>query len=154
MTTGDIETLLIRVNQYRQKGETSDESQLLEDEVEASYESSHHLVVYGTLAPGRPNHNQVEHIVGTWRHNVYVEGEFVKQGWALEFGYPMIRWKPGGSQVASYLLTSEMLPSCWTNLDHFEGPEYCRILVPVFDKQGFIAVGNIYAEKIKVNSAP
>jgi gamma-glutamylcyclotransferase (GGCT)/AIG2-like uncharacterized protein YtfP len=149
MTPGDIETLLIRVNQYRQKGETSNQSQLLEDEVEASYQSSYHLVVYGTLAPGRSNYDQVEHIVGTWRDNVYVEGEFVNTGWAIEFGYPVIRWKPGGSQVASYLLTSEMLPSCWTHLDHFEGPEYCRILVPVFDEQGFVMVGNIYAEKDK-----
>ena len=149
MTPGDIETLLIRVNQYRQNGETSDQWQLLEDEVEALYQSSHHLVVYGTLAPGRSNHDQVEHIVGTWRDNVYVEGEFINTGWALEFGYPMIRWKPGGSQVVSYLLTSEMLPAYWTDLDHFEGPEYCRILVPVFDEHGFITVGNIYAEKDK-----
>jgi gamma-glutamylcyclotransferase (GGCT)/AIG2-like uncharacterized protein YtfP len=149
MKERDLQTLLITVNQHRQEGETSNESQLLEDEVEASYQSSHHLVVYGTLAPGLSNHNQIEHIAGTWRDNVYVEGEFVNQGWALEFGYPVIRWKPGGLRVASYLLTSEMLPSYWTDLDHFEGPEYCRILVPVFDQQGFITVGNIYAEKIK-----
>jgi gamma-glutamylcyclotransferase (GGCT)/AIG2-like uncharacterized protein YtfP len=149
MKERDLQTLLITVNQHRQEGETSNESQLLEDEVEASYQSSHHLVVYGTLAPGLSNHNQIEHIAGTWRDNVYVEGEFVNQGWALEFGYPVIRWKPTGLRVASYLLTSEMLPSYWTDLDHFEGPEYCRILVPVFDQQGFITVGNIYAEKIK-----
>ncbi|MCI0445620.1 gamma-glutamylcyclotransferase [bacterium] len=130
MKERDLQTLLIRVNQYRQKGEISDESQSLEAELEASYQCSHHLVVYGTLAPGRVNHHIVEHIAGIWKSDVYVEGEFVGSGWAVELGYPMIRWKPGGSRVASYLLTSEMLPSCWTDLDHFEGPEYCRILIP------------------------
>ncbi len=148
MNESDLQTLLVRVNQYRQTGEISDESRLLEAELEALYQSSHHLVVYGTLAPGRSNHNQVEHIVGAWRDNVYVEGEFVSKGWAIEFGYPMICWKPGGLRVDSYLLASEMLPSCWTDLDHFEGPEYCRILIPVFDEHGFVTVGNIYAEKI------
>jgi gamma-glutamylcyclotransferase (GGCT)/AIG2-like uncharacterized protein YtfP len=154
MKERDLQTFLARVNHYRQTGEISDESRLLEAELEASYQSSHRLVVYGTLAPGRPNHNQVEHIVGTWRDDVYVEGEFISTGWAIKYGYPMIRWKAGGSRVASYLLTSEMLPSCWTDLDNFEGPEYCRILIPVFDEQGFITVGNVYAEMIKVNSAP
>ncbi len=147
MIEHNLQTLLITVNQYRQKAEISDQSRLLESELEASYQSSHHLVVYGTLAPGRANHNQVEHIVGTWRDDVYVEGELLNTGWGIQFGYPMIRWKPGGSQVASYLLTSEMLPSYWADLDHFEGPEYCRILVPVFDEHGFITVGNVYAER-------
>jgi len=151
MTVDNLEAVLNRVNQYRQKGEISKE---LETQLEASYQSSHHLVVYGTLAPGRANHNQVEHIVGTWRENVYVEGELLNTGWGIQFGYPMIRWKPGGSRVASYLLTSEMLPLCWKGLDKFEGPEYCRILIPVFDEQGFVTVGNIYAEKIKVNNVP
>jgi gamma-glutamylcyclotransferase (GGCT)/AIG2-like uncharacterized protein YtfP len=141
-----LQELLIKVNQYRQRSEISKE---LESELEASYQCSHHLVVYGTLAPGRVNYNQVEHIVGTWRNDVYVEGEFVSSGWAVEFGYPMIRWKPGGSRVASYLLISEMLSAYWPDLDRFEGSEYCRILVPVFDQQGFVTVGNVYAEKIK-----
>lgn len=146
MAVDNLEALLITVNQYRQKGEISKE---LEAQLEASYQSSHHLVVYGTLAPGRVNHNVVEHILGTWRDNVYVEGELVNSGWAVEFGYPMIRWKPAGSHVASYLLTSEMLPSYWRALDRFEGSEYCRILIPVFDQQGFVTVGNVYAEKGK-----
>jgi gamma-glutamylcyclotransferase (GGCT)/AIG2-like uncharacterized protein YtfP len=144
----DLNALLIKVNQYRQKGEITKE---LEELVEGSYQPSQHLVVYGTLAPGRVNHYIVEHIVGTWRDDVYVEGEFVNSGWAAEFGYPMIRWKPGAARIASYLLTSEMLPASWSDLDRFEGSEYCRILIPIFDGQGFVTVGNIYAEKI---SAP
>jgi gamma-glutamylcyclotransferase (GGCT)/AIG2-like uncharacterized protein YtfP len=145
MTAQDLETFLIKVNQSRQKGEIAEE---LEAELEMLHQPSHRLVVYGTLAPGRANHHIVEHIVGTWRDNVYVEGELVATGWAIQYGYPMIRWKPGASRIPSYLLISEMLPSCWADLDHFEGLEYCRILVPVFDEQGFTAVGNIYAEKI------
>jgi gamma-glutamylcyclotransferase (GGCT)/AIG2-like uncharacterized protein YtfP len=140
----DLESLLIRVNQFRQKGEISKE---LEAELEASYQCSHHLVVYGTLAPGRVNHKHVEHIIGTWRDDVYVEGEFVNSGWAVEFGYPMIRCKPGGSRVSSYLLTSAMLPAYWPDLDRFEGSEYCRTLIPVFDQHGFVTVGNVYAER-------
>jgi gamma-glutamylcyclotransferase (GGCT)/AIG2-like uncharacterized protein YtfP len=140
----NLESLLVNVNQERQKGEILKD---MENQLEMSYACSHHLIVYGTLAPGRVNHNVVEHIVGTWRDDVYVEGEFVNSGWAVEFGYPMIRWKPGGTRVASYLLTSEMLPSYWRALDRFEGSEYCRILIPVFDQQGFVTVGNVYAEK-------
>jgi gamma-glutamylcyclotransferase (GGCT)/AIG2-like uncharacterized protein YtfP len=136
------------VNQNRQKGEVSID---LENELEAAYQCSHHLVVYGTLAPGRANHHIVEHIVGTWRDDVYVEGEFVNSGWAIKFGYPVIQWKPGGSRIQSHLLVSEMLPLYWPDLDHFEGPEYCRILVPIFNEQGFIAVGNLYAQ---ADSAP
>jgi len=147
----DLETLLIKVNQYRQRNEILKE---FESELEASYQCSHHLVVYGTLAPGRVNYNQVEHIVGKWRDDVYVEGEFVNSGWAIEFGYPMMRWTPGGSHIASYLLTSEMLPASWPDLDSFEGAEYCRLLVPVFDEHGFVTVGNVYAEKVKNRSAP
>lgn len=142
----DLQELLINVNQYRQRHEILRE---LESDLEASYQCSHHLVVYGTLAPGRVNHNQVEHIIGKWRDDVYVEGEFVNSGWAVEFGYPMIRWKPGGSRIASYLLTSAMLPAYWPDLDRFEGSEYCRILIPVFDQHGFVTVGNVYAEKGK-----
>jgi len=142
MAPDNLNALLITVNQNRQTGEISK----FEAELEASYRCSHNLVVYGTLAPGRVNYNQVEHIVGTWRDDVYVEGEFVTSGWAVEFGYPMIRWKPGSSHVASYLLTSEMLPAYWPDLDRFEGSEYCRILVPVFDEHGLVTVGNVYAE--------
>lgn len=149
MAVNNLESILSRANQYRQKGEIWKE---LEQQLEASYQCSHRLVVYGTLAPGRVNHNQIEHIVGVWRDDVYVEGEFVNSGWAVEFGYPMMRWKPGASRIASYLFSSEMLPACWPDLDRFEGSEYCRILVPVFDQHGFVTVGNIYAEKIK--SAP
>jgi gamma-glutamylcyclotransferase (GGCT)/AIG2-like uncharacterized protein YtfP len=142
----DLQELLMAVNEYRQRDEISGE---LESELEASYKCSRHLVVYGTLAPGRVNHHVVEHIVGTWRNEVYVEGEFVNSGWAVEFGYPMMRWKPGGSHIASYLLESEILPAHWVDLDRFEGSEYCRILVPVFDDQGFVTVGNVYAEKLR-----
>ena len=147
----DLQEVLIKVNHYRQRNELEQE---LESELEASYQCSHHLVVYGTLAPGRANHDQVEHIVGAWRNDVYVEGEFVNSGWAVEFGYPMMRWKHGGSRIASYLLASAMLPAYWPDLDRFEGSEYCRILVPVFDENGFVTVGNVYAEKTKNNSAP
>lgn len=149
MVARDLQTLLITVNQYRQRGEISTEWQLLEDELERTYHSSHYLVVYGTLAPGRVNHNQVEHIAGTWRDDVFVEGELLKTGWGIQFGYPMIRWIPGGAKVPSYLLISEVLPSYWKDLDYFEGSEYCRILVPVYDEQGFVTVGNLYAEKIR-----
>jgi gamma-glutamylcyclotransferase (GGCT)/AIG2-like uncharacterized protein YtfP len=145
----DLQALVTTVNEYRQKHEISSE---LENELEASYECSLHLVVYGTLAPGRVNYHKVEHILGTWRDDVYVEGEFLNSGWGFQFGYPMMRWKPGGSRIPSYLLTSEMLPSYWSDLDHFEGAQYCRILVPVFDEHGFVTVGNVYAERYRKDS--
>lgn len=107
------------------------------------------LAVYGTLAPGRPNHRVVAPLGGAWTAGE-VEGELAPEGWGATLGYPAFRPRTGGAPVAVQLLTSTALPAAWPALDDFEGPEYRRILVPVLrtDPTGerrLHTVANIYA---------
>lgn len=120
-----------------------------EDALEARFRVSHTLAVYGTLVPGRSNHHVVAPLGGAWTTGV-VEGELSPVGWGTTLGYPAFRPQVGGAAVAVHVLTSDRLPEAWARLDAFEGPEYHRILVPVFapDETGgrrLAAVANLYA---------
>ncbi|HWK88411.1 MAG TPA: gamma-glutamylcyclotransferase [Longimicrobium sp.] len=107
------------------------------------------LAVYGTLAPGRPNHHIVAPLAGTWTEGV-VEGDLYAVGWGAAHGYPAFIPRPGGPAVPVSVLTAPMLASAWPELDDFEGPGYRRILVPVFspgppDERRLHTVANLYA---------
>lgn len=120
-----------------------------EDQLEARFRVSHVLAVYGSLAPGRPNHHVVAPLGGEWTEGV-VEGELSPVGWGATLGYPAFRPQVGGAAVAVQVLTSARLPEAWTRLDAFEGPEYRRILVPVFGpnasgERRLYTVANLYA---------
>ena len=120
--------------------------------LDARFRVSHTLAVYGTLVPGRSNHHVVAPLGGTWTTGV-VEGELAPEGWGTTLGYPAFRPRVGGAAVGVHVLTSDRLPGAWARLDAFEGPEYHRILVPVFapdasDGAGarrLAAVANLYA---------
>ena len=45
------------------------------------------LVAYGTLAPGRPNHHQLDGLTGR-RLEGRVHGALVQQGWGAALGTP------------------------------------------------------------------
>lgn len=118
-----------------------------ERQLEARFRTSRTLAVYGTLAPGEPNHHIVAPLGGEWTHGV-VEGELLSEGWAVALGYRALRPRPGGAVVAVQVLLSPRLADAWPALDEFEGPEYQRILVPVFAPVGerrLITVANLYA---------
>ena len=120
-----------------------------EHELEARFRVSRALAVYGTLAPGRPNHHVVAPLGGAWTAGV-VEGELSPVGWGATLGYPAFRPRVGGPAVAVQVLRSARLPAEWERLDAFEGPEYRRILVPVLrtDDAGerrLYTVANLYA---------
>jgi gamma-glutamylcyclotransferase (GGCT)/AIG2-like uncharacterized protein YtfP len=107
------------------------------------------LAVYGTLAPGRPNHHVVASLGGGWTDGV-VEGDLSAEGWGATLGYPAFRPRAGGAAVAVQVLTSPALPAAWAALDEFEGAEYRRILVPVLrpdaaGERALQTVANIYA---------
>jgi gamma-glutamylcyclotransferase (GGCT)/AIG2-like uncharacterized protein YtfP len=110
---------------------------------------SHTLAVYGTLAPGRPNHYFVAPLGGEWSEGV-IEGDLAPEGWGAALGYPAFRPRLGGAAVPVQLLTSPALAAAWPELDRFEGPEYRRILVPVFaagpaSERQLSTVANVYA---------
>ena len=49
--------------------------------------AGHRLVVYGTLAPGRPNHSQLTGLDGRWSPG-QLRGRLVDAGWGASLGYP------------------------------------------------------------------
>lgn len=106
------------------------------------------LAVYGTLAPGRSNHHVVAPLGGAWTTG-FVEGDLSDGGWGKTLGYPGLRPRAGATSVAVHVLRSDALPAAWPDLDAFEGPEYQRILVPVFRAgprgPSLHTVANLYA---------
>ncbi len=99
--------------------------------------------MYGTLAPGAPNHHVLESLSGEWREG-FVHGDLHQKGWGAQHGYPAIRWNPRSGQIPVKLLVSEDLEHHWERLDELEGPGYQRILVPVYTGDEVLAVANIY----------
>lgn len=120
-----------------------------ERQLDALFRTSHTLAVYGTLAPGQPNHHVVAPLGGEWTHGL-IEGDLVPVGWGTTLGYPAFRPRVGGAAVAVQVLIAPMLATAWPTVDHFEGPEYRRILVPVFrpglaHERRLYTVANLYA---------
>ncbi len=115
----------------------------LEEAFDALFGASQRLIVYGSLAPGGANHEQLGKVEGDWQVG-WVTGRLMHRGWAAAEGYPVLQWSPSGERVPAHLFTSRDLPSYWRRLDEFEGEDYRRILVPFFDEGGLVAVGNLY----------
>ena len=49
------------------------------------FETGHTLAVYGTLAPGRPNHHVLAPLGGEWTDGL-IEGDLLPVGWDAELG--------------------------------------------------------------------
>jgi hypothetical protein len=52
----------------------------------------------GTLAPGRPNHHQLDGLEGRWLKG-HVHGMLVDAGWGASLGYPALVLDPAGSAI-------------------------------------------------------
>ena len=61
----------------------------LERLAQASFHAAEHLIVYGSLAPGRPNHGRLASLGGTWEAG-WVEGDRYEVGWGSELGFPAL----------------------------------------------------------------
>lgn len=118
-----------------------------EKEVFRTYLPEQTLIIYGTLAPGKPNHSKIAHITGTWE-SATVMGRLEKKGWGAALGFngfkPASPREPSIS-IPAQVLRSPMLPQNWTFLDEFEGPGYKRILSVYTLADGRIGIGYIYA---------
>lgn len=95
------------------------------------------LVVYGTLAPGNANNQVLSDLHGSWEY-CKINGILSESG-----GYPFFEWNPSAPSIDAQLFISDDLPAHWDRLDHFEGPEYIRTLIPASKKDG-ICIANIY----------
>lgn len=111
---------------------------------QATFHAAEHLIVYGSLSPGGPNHWRLASLSGTWEPG-WVEGEREAVGWGSELGFPALRWRVAGPRVAAHLFRSTPLTEIWGELDRFEGAAYQRILVPFYSSHGLKAVGYLYA---------
>src|SRR5215210_8493620 len=67
-----------------------------ERQLDALFRTSHTLAVYGTLAPGQPNHNVVAPLGGEWTDGL-IEGDLLPVGWGAALGYPGFRPRVGGA---------------------------------------------------------
>lgn len=154
MSLSEVTGLVAAVNTARGWGEGPERavaasSGAAERRLEDLFRVSRKLAVYGTLAPGRPNHHVVAPLGGAWSAGV-IEGDLAPEGWGATLGYPAFRPRVGGPVVPVHVLTSPALVAAWPELDRFEGPEYRRILVPVFGagpagERPLSTVANIYA---------
>ncbi|MEO8028874.1 MAG: gamma-glutamylcyclotransferase family protein, partial [Bryobacteraceae bacterium] len=88
------------------------------------------LAVYGSLAPGKANHDRLGGMLGAWR-SATVRGHLRNSGWGAAVGFPGLVWDPEGPEVDVAIFESPGLPDRWADLDQFEGPDYRRILVTI-----------------------
>jgi gamma-glutamylcyclotransferase (GGCT)/AIG2-like uncharacterized protein YtfP len=95
-----------------------------------SGKAHHRLVVYGTLAPGRPNHSQLEALDGRWSPG-QLRGRLVDAGWGASLGYPGLVLDPHAGVIDVQVFESADLPAHWSRLDEFEGPGYRRVVTKV-----------------------
>jgi gamma-glutamylcyclotransferase (GGCT)/AIG2-like uncharacterized protein YtfP len=95
------------------------------------------LVIYGTLAPGKPNHNVIEDLSGDYR-DCSVHGRISEVD-----GLPYFTWAPSEASLEAQLFSSRQLPDKWDDLDQFEGDGYKRRLIPATVGDG-LTVASIY----------
>lgn len=138
--------MLLEVNVLRAAGLSQRLAQF-EERIAARFRAHYRLAVYGSLAPGRSNHRQLQDLRGEWYSGGSVRGELADRGWSAGLGFPTLHWSPSGPAVAVEMFVSDELPRHWARLDEFEGADYQRIVVPVFSAAGVVAVANLYAAR-------
>ena len=107
--------------------------------------SLHRLATYGTLAPGRPNHHQLDGLEGRWLKG-YVNGRLVETGWGASLGYPALLLDADGPDIGVDVFESIDLPAHWDRLDAFEGPGYERVITTVHTPTGDVQA-SIYVSR-------
>jgi gamma-glutamylcyclotransferase (GGCT)/AIG2-like uncharacterized protein YtfP len=154
----EVRRLVAAANAARRQSDASgsaagSDGRRAEQRLDDLFGSSHTLAVYGTLAPGRPNHHVLAPLGGEWTDGL-IEGDLLPLGWGADLGYPGFRPRVGGDAVAVQVLTVPLLATTWPTLDHFEGPGYERILVAVFStergpwqagERRLLTIANLYA---------
>jgi gamma-glutamylcyclotransferase (GGCT)/AIG2-like uncharacterized protein YtfP len=93
------------------------------------------FAIYGTLAPGRVNQQQLAGLKGRWQKGT-VKGRLIDAGWGAALGYPGLVLDPVGPIVEVYLFESSELPDHWSRLDEFEGTGYRRVVTQVRTADG------------------
>lgn len=95
------------------------------------------LATYGTLAPGRQNHEQLSGMPGRWLIG-RVHGSLAEAGWGAALGYPALILDSDGEPIEVFVFESPLLAQHWRRLDAFEGPGYRRVVVDVSTAEGVL----------------
>ncbi len=135
MKIGDLDAVIASLNKNKiianiTQDKLNDlELTQVEKELIITYTPERSLIVYGTLAPGKPNHFVVEHIKGKWKKGI-IRGNLENIIWGAELGYLAFKHcQPEEQQtIPAFILVSYELVKNWPMLDDFEGEEYQRIL--------------------------
>jgi gamma-glutamylcyclotransferase (GGCT)/AIG2-like uncharacterized protein YtfP len=114
---------------------TTDDDESRRDGGRGVITAIHRLATYGSLAPGRPNHHQLDGLEGRWLAG-HVIGILVDAGWGAGLGYPALILDPDGSSIDVHVFESIDLPDHWARLDAFEGPGYQRVVTTVRTSTG------------------
>lgn len=147
LTWDEVNRLVAAANTARWRGGDEEDAGAADAErrLEELFDTRRTLAVYGTLAPGQPNHHVVAPLGGEWADGV-IEGDPFPEGWGATLGYPACRPRAGGPAITVKVLSAPALGRAWPELDHFEGPGYRRILVPVLTPERRpYTVANLYA---------
>jgi gamma-glutamylcyclotransferase (GGCT)/AIG2-like uncharacterized protein YtfP len=96
------------------------------------------LVVYGTLAPGQPNHELLASLSGEWAL-VEVPGLL-----GQDVGVPTFVSDRSARLQQVDLFCSADLPGTWRQLDEFEGARYPRRFVVYRTDNKLSGVANLY----------
>jgi gamma-glutamylcyclotransferase (GGCT)/AIG2-like uncharacterized protein YtfP len=107
------------------------------------------LAVYGTLAPGEPNHWVVSRIAGEWIQGT-VRGYVFEVSWGPAEGYDGFLPDPDGHEVEVWVLQSAQLERSWRDIDDFEGQGYERRSIPVALASGQELDAQIYVALTEV----
>ena len=136
------------VNSGRQQELPTEELKQAEAYIDALFQASTRLAVYGTLAPGEVNDWVLKPLQGVWSDS-FVRGRLYPPGsWGSGIKYPGFRWEPYGSLVNVKVFESSALEFDWERLDAFEGEEYQRILVLAEIEAGTVQIANLYSMRI------
>jgi gamma-glutamylcyclotransferase (GGCT)/AIG2-like uncharacterized protein YtfP len=101
------------------------------------------LAVYGSLAPGEPNHWVLSRIKGDWVRG-QVQGYVFELTWGPAEGYLGFIADADGQPVGVDVLLSDELDKKWREIDDFEGEGYVRTIMPVTLASGETIDAHIY----------
>jgi len=101
------------------------------------------LFVYGSLAPGESNEDQLKGLSGTWIPAT-VTGTVFLQVDGPARGYPAVVLDEDGGTVEGLIFSSGALARHWPRLDAFEGSAYRRVLTSARIRDGSMAEVYIY----------
>src|SRR5215212_6775171 len=106
----EVRRLVDAVNALRRQSDAAgsavgSDGRRAERRLDALFGTGHTLAVYGTLAPGQPNHHVVAPLGGEWTDGL-IEGDLLPAGWGAALGYPGFRPRAGGAAVAVQVLTA------------------------------------------------